>query len=1205
MPLRLKSLILHGYKTFAFKTTFEFSSGVTAIVGPNGSGKSNIADALRWVLGEQSYSLLRGKKTEDMIFSGSQSRPRSGMASASILFENSDNWLPVDFSEVELSRMAYRDGRNDYLINSQHVRLKDINELLAQSGLSERTYTILGQGLVDASLALKADERRQLFEEAAGIGLFRMRKEEALRRLDSCQRNLERVMDILSELGPRMKSLEKQAKKSQEYFQVQQDLRSSLRDWYGYHWHLAQKELSLARELEKAHGEILNQYRSNYEKAQQDYKDFRDGLQNIRANLNSWHRESARLHSERESISKESAVTDERIRSALENKRISNEELGKLQDELQQALDRLNDSNTELNLVLKDVEETKLQSLNFQEKFNQVSNDSAKIENELANLRSSQQQLEKSRIQIMTKQEGLSGQMGEKEEKVGFLSGQMRIDDRIVVESTAKFENWSKSVQEKETQIRSFERGILELENSHQNLANEQGIVLQKISAIEADLARLSAQNEVLEKADSELLGFEDGPKLILEETSKNHLDLKVQAISNQLAMPIKLETAIAAALGEFIDSIVVNSDQDVEGVFSILEKNPTGRVTFLPAGKLKLGEPLQVLNDKEFVGIAADLVTVKPELRVVANYLLGRVVVVTDKKAAARLIKKVDRDVRIVTLSGEIFFASGPIQAGQRVKTGIIQRTRQKNELSKEINKQIRLLEKLNLQKSDVEKKLVTILNKIKDQKTTLAKESAELAEIVSAEKEARDSVDSARRVRDWNISQSKILSSEIEQMKLEVKQLADSLLDVDDRINQSSKSIGRLEGLLKEINLDEYKDQSVYWNAQTLVANNRLEGIRLRNSEVQHAVDQINGLIHKTVTRISDLDTTIQTLEIKKAENQGKESQLNAALDELKNLIGPAETSLKQKELEEAPVLNEETRNQQVLAAADRHHNQLLLDLNRKQEVVENLRRKIEDDFGLVLFEYESHVEGPVPLPLGELVEKLPVLELISPDLEESISRQRMLMRRIGPINPEAQTEYDSVSERFLFLESQMEDLHKAEADIRQVIAELDEITEQEFYKTFQAVADEFKSIFFRLFAGGSARLILTDPENLIDSGIDIEARLPGKREQGLALLSGGERSLTAIALIFALLKVSPTPVCVLDEVDAMLDEANVGRFRDLLRELSHQTQFIIITHNRNTVQAAEVIYGVTMGKDSVSQVISLKLDEVSETYLRGKGD
>ncbi|HMD81770.1 MAG TPA: AAA family ATPase, partial [Anaerolineales bacterium] len=317
MPLRLKSLELQGYKTFASKTTFEFASGITAIVGPNGSGKSNIADSLRWVLGEQSYTLLRGKKTEDMIFNGSEHRPRAGMASAHIVFDNSNGWLPVDFTEVGMTRRAFRDGHNEYLLNGQHVRLRDLNELLAASGLSERTYTILGQGLVDASLALKADERRRLFEEAAGVGLYRVRREEAIKRLENTTRNLERVLDIMSELEPRLRSLERQAKRAIEYSRAQANLKVILREWYGYHWHRAQQELTEARENVKAQEARVIQARDLHEKAQEEYNRFRERFTGTRSQLNAWHHQSAELHGQREAVSRELAVLEERRRSLL------------------------------------------------------------------------------------------------------------------------------------------------------------------------------------------------------------------------------------------------------------------------------------------------------------------------------------------------------------------------------------------------------------------------------------------------------------------------------------------------------------------------------------------------------------------------------------------------------------------------------------------------------------------------------------------------------------------------------------------------------------------------------------------------------------------------------------------------------------------------------------------------------------------------
>ncbi len=374
-----------------------------------------------------------------------------------------------------------------------------------------------------------------------------------------------------------------------------------------------------------------------------------------------------------------------------------------------------------------------------------------------------------------------------------------------------------------------------------------------------------------------------------------------------------------------------------------------------------------------------------------------------------------------------------------------------------------------------------------------------------------------------------------------------------------------------------------------------------RARHAERMNAVDRLQKQQTALENRLAEIDKSLSELENARENLRGQASGINSQLEELRSLIEPAEKELETSEALEVNLQKQEMEGQAALARVERTNNQIQLELSRKQETLESLRQKIEDDFGLVDFEYASDVSGPVPLPFDGMVEQLPMVKELPADLEENMVRLRAQLRRMGAINPEAQQEYRSVKERHTFLSAQMEDLRKAEADLHQVIAELDELTRREFQKTFDAVAEQFHTIFHRLFGGGAARLVLTDPENLTETGIDIEARLPGRREQGLSLLSGGERSLTAIALVFSLLKVSPTPVCVMDEVDAMLDEANVGRFRDLLLELSKETQFIIITHNRNTVQAADVIYGVTMGRDSASQIISLKLDEISEEYLK----
>src|SRR5512138_1187490 len=440
MPLRLKSLELHGYKTFATRTKFEFASGVTAIVGPNGSGKSNIADALRWVLGEQSYSLLRGKKTEDMIFSGSEHRARAGMASSEIVFDNTTNWLPVDFAEVAVTRRAYRDGHNEYLLNGQQVRLRDMNELLAASGLSERTYTILGQGLVDASLALKADERRRLFEEAAGVGLYRVRREEALKRLETTMRNLERVLDIMSELEPRLRSLERQAKRANEYIRAQADLKGILREWYGYHWHRAQKELTDAREVVKAQEVRVLDARKAHAEAQQAYNSFRERFMGLRTQLNTWHRQSAELHNQREEVSRELAVLEERRRSLLTAQSSVLADKDRTTDEERIAHERFAEVEQEVLRLQTEFDESQKQLSETQQSLQRKQAERAEVEEKLKTARAEIEKWSAQRAESQARLDELKSRLESLQTRLNSANKAIEAVDAQARESHGKYE---------------------------------------------------------------------------------------------------------------------------------------------------------------------------------------------------------------------------------------------------------------------------------------------------------------------------------------------------------------------------------------------------------------------------------------------------------------------------------------------------------------------------------------------------------------------------------------------------------------------------------------------------------------------------------------------------------------------------------------------------------------------------------------------
>jgi len=1201
MPLRLKSLELHGYKTFATKTNFEFSEGITAIVGPNGSGKSNIADALRWVLGEQTYSLLRAKKTEDMIFTGSDQRPRSGMASAGITFDNIDGWLPVDFSEVSLSRRAYRDGRNDYLLNSQHVRLKDINELLAQSGLSERTYTILGQGLVDASLALKADERRRLFEEAAGIGLYRARREEALRRLETSQRNIDRVDDILAELEPRLKSLERQAVRAQEYSQVEADLRVLLHEWYGFHWHRAQRELTEAVELTRIHETKLTEARESFQRVRQEYSSFRDRLNGLRARLNSWHRQSAQVHENRESNSRDQATLDERQRSLLDNRQASLMEKSRLNEEYKIAWERFSTGDTEAAQLLAEYDEAETHAGEAQTAINERQAEKSRLESDLESARGKLDELTVQRAGLIAR---MDEQDARSEIQIQKLQVSVQAIDHFESETGQASQEFKISGSARKNAESVMQKAEAEFESAEKRLAGLEEKVKQRkaeLAAKQTEQARLKAQLDVLEQAEQSLVGYADGAKILLDAARQSRLGGTRGALSAELDVPAELEVAISAALGEYTDAILLTSGLDAEEALALLDSDKSGRASILPLDWLSPAEPITMKPDDNCLGVASDLVKAPAELRPAVDLLLGQVLVVRDRALARRVLAGMPKNVRVVTLRGELFHATGQVLAGKPPKAAMLGRPRQRREWQESLavaENQIFALEKETNILSD---RMETARDQQADCEEDLAGKRAELEIVRDTERQAKVREETVQRQRDWNIRQKQSIESEITQAEKERHQYAMSLSQNGKDAVQAQTALRTIKSSLADLTLDEFKERVTFWGMRLAVVGHALGNARIRQIERKEIAAHLQEQQVLLESRQLEIDTLLAGLEAERENQRGQAIGMNSQLEELRSLIGPAEKELETAEAQEREVQNKETEGQAVLARVERSYNQFQLDLSRKQEALQNLRQKIEDDFGLVAFEYGTDVTGPVPLPFDGMVDKLPLVTELASDLEDNMLRQRAQLRRMGAVNPDAQREFKSVKERNNFLTTQVEDLHKAEADLHKVIGELDTLTRSEFRKTFDAVAEEFHIIFQRLFGGGSARLTLTDPENLTETGIDIEARLPGRREQGLSLLSGGERSLTAIALVFALLKVSPTPVCVMDEVDAMLDEANVGRFRDLLLELSKDTQFIIITHNRNTVQAADVIYGVTMGRDSASQIISLKLDQISEEYLK----
>jgi chromosome segregation protein len=1198
---KLASLVLHGYKTFAKETNLVFPARITAIVGPNGSGKSNVADSIRWVLGEQSYSMLRAKKTEDMIYSGSENRSRAGMASVSITFDNQTNWLPIDYSEVTLTRRAYRDGQNEYLLNNQRVRLKDFHELLAKTGLADRTYTIIGQGLVDLALSIRPDERRRLFEEAAGIGLYRSRKEEALRRLETTLRNLERVSDIIDEIRPRLRSLEKQSARVGEYKLVQESLKNNLREWYGYQWMVAQSQLEntqkLLAEAEAASTESKNAAdgdRQRIEDLRQDVDLKRGRIDQLMSDLRS-------LRDEIQLQNQAIAVLDSRKRSAEESRSQLVMDSGNLEETILSEEKILASLSAEQNR-----QEQELASLS--ERFKAANSDyetlkaqKDALEKQERILSSKQLESEKNVAILRARRQEFAYRL--EELKKSTSSSQEKL--LAVSEKKNLFEKQSNSLL---TTISSQEQVIAQLEGEIDKQGSVKTLLAKSLDEINRQLNDLNLEKnrivnrlELMRQSRESLEGFSEGAKGVLKAAKGKVLQREVTDLVTKLDVPEAYERAINAALGEAVDVLVVKGELDQAAMRELSSKT---QERFALIGEIARNSQAQKVNlsDSRVIGNAADLVKTESGLRQTIDQLLGGFLVVGEMDDALRLWGE-SKEANFVTLSGDVLLKNGMAMLGKSNGASKVSYSRVTKSLQQELVETEDALKKAReveqRGKKDIgnlEAKLQGMLKQRQDENVKLLQSRKELSALQLELDKLNGQQNWLQQQMSAGASQQTQLLQQLEETsgkekanQLESEQLLTELKNLRDK--KDSYSTLELEGQVHYLQTEKQVLQQALQHSKVSVisATERLENDKKRLSLYQD--------------RLKTLAAALEGFEREVSQSKQLVDQKNQHADTLqKEQLDPLRTELHLLEEMNRQISQQDSENQRELSNKERLVVHYKLEMVHEQERIEALRSRIEDDFGLIELEYKNEYSKSTPLPFPDLViESLPVIKELPQGIEEAIRQQKNQIRRIGTVNLEAETEFYEVKDRYESLSTQTSDLKDAIQDIEKLVKELDAVMREEFLKTFKAVSVEFTAMFSRLFNGGSARLLLSDEDSPIEGGIEIEARLPGKREQGLVLLSGGERSLTAVALVFALLRVSPTPFCVLDEVDAMLDESNVGRFLDLLRDLSKDTQFVLITHNRNTVSAADVIYGVTMGKDSASQVISLKLEEVDESFVR----
>jgi chromosome segregation protein len=1186
--MHLRRLELHGYKTFASRTEFVFNSGITAIVGPNGSGKSNLADAIRWVLGEQNYALLRGKRTEDMIYAGSERRPQAGMAQATLVFDNSGGWLPLDFAEVSITRRAYRSGENEYFLNGSRVRLKEITELLAASGLAGRTYAIVGQGLIDTALSLRPEERRTLIEEAAGISLYRAKREEALRRLDEAQRNMQRVQDILAEITPRLRQLERQAQRANEHAQIRAELGALLRTWYGYQIGQAQAAYKLARATAEEAATALEQARRATADLDERLRTLRREAADLRAQLADWSRQEGQLRAARDRAERECAVQSERLKMLRAQREEAAAEAEALAAQRQAQAERLAAAEAEL------------QPLQAQSEAAQAAAQAARAA--LAAHQAEQRAAQKKHQEAERRLAQLAIALAERQAQIAHFTAYRADLARQLQDNRARLEEIAQALEAVQAQLKGGSLAEMEAQvaAAHVRLASSAAAIGQA----EAALAQVSAQ---LAQAQAELARLAERRRLLArqaagpgESQAAGAVIARARAgqvrgiwgLAGHLLHPRDgFEHAISAALGPDYDAIVVNTWQDIRAVLAIAP--PGSRLTFLPLAELRPPVPLTVLlgwvSDglpPGVLGVASHFVQVERVLRPVVDDLLGRTLIVEDLDTARRWLPQLPPGASVVTLAGEVLRAGGAATLGSPRQGDQAPGAPEAQALAEAEAEACRLAEHHEATQREQALRLETL-------RQEHAQNERRVAEAEEALRQAR--------ARDAERQQAARLAQEQARLQERVLQLEEEIAALD----------RRLAGLQSEVESLE-TERAAAGSLPPQPPPLEEEGVEERLIERALTLEQEaaaarqayqNRLQEVTALRraLGDLEAR-DAAQRKRAERLAAEEQASAqALAAAENAWAtsraqwatlhektrPARARLAELEAMLAEVEAGEAAARRARAEAEDRYTQAHLEAAQRQAALAALQRQAEEELLMEDGGRQTTDDDPAP---GL---SLPSVEALPPGIETALQERRARLRRLGAVNPEALSEYTEVQSRHAFLTRELADLEAASSQLQRVIAELDALIQRDFRRTFQAVNTEFKALFTRLFGGGSAHLVLTDPHDIARSGIEVMARPPGKKQQPLALLSGGERALTATALLFAILKVSPTPFCVLDEVDAMLDDANVGRFRQVLQELSQRVQCIVITHNRATVEAADTVYGISLTPEGTSQVISLKLE------------
>ncbi|GIV14712.1 MAG: chromosome partition protein Smc [Armatimonadota bacterium] len=1163
----LKSLSILGFKSFADRVRLDFGEGITAIVGPNGSGKSNIADAIQWVLGEQNVRTLRAENSTEVIFAGSARRKPLGMAEVSLTVDNSTGLLPIDFAEVTITRRLYRSGESEYLINKTPCRLKDILELFMDTGLGRATYAILTQNEVDIVLSAKPEDRRALFEEAAGIQKYRHRKREALRKLENTEANLTRVTDILAELEAQREPLRQQAEVAIRYHQLTSRLREI--------------------EIAALWAQVLESERAR-EQTQQEQQRLHRRLLEVNAQLAECDALSQKLGTQiadaeaeldtLRALQQASLTAYERAESrrALIEQRLQNnrDNLNRLQEELAENERRLAD-------IQQQAQQWQERRLELQQRIEEVQQQQEVARERLrlaehALQQAQQHYMERTQevVRARAHLDGLRLRRTETEQTIQALQSRvqeaeqnLRAAEERVKAAQAQRE---KAVAAVKLAVREAQRCETELQQAQAELQRRQ----QEVQERSRENARLSARLQALLESEAAQEGLFGGVKAVLDAVSQGRLPGTYLLVADALQPQEPYVTAIEVALGASAQDIITATEEEARLAIEWLKQHARGRATFLPLNLLRPSDPapslLQCIREGLAIGFASELVQCAPELQIVAQYLLGRVLVASDFDSAVQIVRRYNGWSKVVTLEGELFLPGGAITGGKMPgrATGIVSRKAERARVESELRAG-----------EEEEQRLRTRL-----QEAMLATETAQQRwrEARKEQEQAQQRAMQAESALQSVVQEQAVVEQQLHSLQQEQTEQTNRLYALDNEILELEGHLlpdaGQAISPEEVSRYRQQRDGAAMQLQETEVTLGRLteqqraleherESLAQLQRDLHHQAQSRKAHITELEAQIAQdeqaLEQTLQELQRITRQREQIEKQFATQRDLRQNLL--------QQNLENSERLKELTLQQNALAQ-QAHELELTLariEMQRTQAVT-----RLWD-------EYEVDVSRHAP----------PDLSQFTPENASEINRLRREIRQMGNVNTGAAEEYQRLTERYDFLQKQRTDLEAAREDLLQAIQEIDSSTRDLFLETFRAVQEAFQEVFARLFGGGKAELELTQPHNLLETGVEIVVQPPGKRRQNLSLLSGGERALVALALMFAFLQVKPSPFCVLDEVDAALDGANVEKFADMLRDYARHSQVIIITHNPVTMECADVWYGVTMQEQGVSRVISYR--------------